>query len=65
MGINNGFDLKVLSDIMIVSFGCNWIFEFYNLCFGVMEIVLVSNDYKLGFMVDLMVKDLGFVMEVV
>jgi 3-hydroxyisobutyrate dehydrogenase len=59
LGIDNGLDPKVLSDIMKVSSGGNWTLEKYNPCPDVMEHVPSSNDYQGGFMVDLMVKDLG------
>ncbi|MCL1143362.1 3-hydroxyisobutyrate dehydrogenase [Shewanella gaetbuli] len=59
LGIDNGLDPKVLSDIMKVSSGGNWTLEKYNPCPDVMENVPSSNQYQGGFMVDLMVKDLG------
>ncbi|MFS1438090.1 3-hydroxyisobutyrate dehydrogenase [Shewanella sp. 10N.286.48.A6] len=59
LGIDNGLDPKVLSDIMKVSSGGNWTLEKYNPCPDVMDNVPASNDYQGGFMVDLMVKDLG------
>ena len=42
----------------------NWSLEVYNPYPGVMENAPASNDYQPGFMVDLMVKDLGLAMEV-
>lgn len=63
MGIDNGLDPKVLSEIMLKSSGRNWTLELYNPCPGVMENVPSSNDYKGGFMVDLMAKDLGLALE--
>ncbi|OUS68973.1 3-hydroxyisobutyrate dehydrogenase [Pseudoalteromonas sp. A601] len=63
MGINNGLDAKVLSDIMTASSGRNWTLELYNPCPGVMDTAPASNNYKPGFMVDLMAKDLGLAME--
>lgn len=63
MGINNGLDAKVLSDIMMASSGRNWTLELYNPCPGVMDTAPASKDYKPGFMVDLMAKDLGLAME--
>jgi len=63
MGINNGLDAKVLSDIMSASSGRNWTLELYNPCPGVMDSAPASNNYKPGFMVDLMAKDLGLAME--
>ena len=63
MGIDNGLDPKVLSDIMLQSSGRNWTLELYNPCPNVLENVPSSNDYKGGFMVDLMAKDLGLAMD--
>ncbi|WP_137226620.1 3-hydroxyisobutyrate dehydrogenase [Shewanella sp. MEBiC00475] len=63
LGLDNGLDPKVLSDIMKVSSGGNWTLEKYNPCPGVMENVPSSKDYQGGFMVDLMVKDLGLSQE--
>jgi 3-hydroxyisobutyrate dehydrogenase len=59
MGIDNGLDPKILSDIMLKSSGKNWCLELYNPVPGVMENVPSSHDYQGGFMVDLMLKDLG------
>ncbi len=59
MGVRNGLDPAVLSEIMLASSGRNWSLEVYNPYPGVMEKSPASNDYKPGFMVDLMVKDLG------
>ena len=64
MGARNGLDPKVLSDIMLASSGRNWSLEVYNPYPGVMPNAPASNDYKPGFMVDLMVKDLGLAMEI-
>ena len=63
MGIDNGLDPKVLSEIMLQSSGRNWTLELYNPCPDVMENVPSSNNYEGGFMVDLMAKDLGLAME--
>ncbi|GAA5314974.1 MAG: 3-hydroxyisobutyrate dehydrogenase [Candidatus Pelagadaptatus aseana] len=63
LGIDNGLDPKALSDIMLKSSGCNWSLEKYNPVPGVMEDVPASNNYQGGFMVDLMLKDLGLAME--
>lgn len=63
MGIDNGLDPKVLSDIMLQSSGRNWTLELYNPCPDVLENVPSSNQYKGGFMVDLMKKDLGLAMD--
>ena len=64
MGARNGLDPKVLSEIMLASSGRNWSLEVYNPYPGVMESAPASNDYKPGFMVDLMVKDLGLAQEI-
>ncbi len=64
MGARNGLDPSVLSDIMLASSGRNWSLEVYNPYPGVMENAPASNDYKPGFMVDLMVKDLGLAMDI-
>lgn len=63
MGINNGLDAKVLSEIMQQSSGANWTLEKYNPCPGVMENVPSSNGYQGGFLVDLMKKDLGLALD--
>ncbi|USA42540.1 3-hydroxyisobutyrate dehydrogenase [Spongiibacter taiwanensis] len=63
LGANNGLDPKVLSEIMLKSSGRNWSLEVYNPYPGVMETAPASNDYKPGFMVQLMLKDLGLAME--
>lgn len=63
MGIDNGLDPKVLSDIMLKSSGRNWTLELYNPCPDVMENVPSSNGYQGGFLVDLMAKDLGLALE--
>ncbi|MCF1428786.1 MAG: 3-hydroxyisobutyrate dehydrogenase [Shewanella sp.] len=63
LGIDNGLDPKVLSDIMKVSSGGNWTLDKYNPCPEVMDNVPSSKGYQGGFMVDLMVKDLGLAME--
>ncbi|NQZ11792.1 MAG: 3-hydroxyisobutyrate dehydrogenase [Algicola sp.] len=63
LGVDNGLDPKVLSEIMLQSSGRNWTLEVYNPCPGVMENVPSSNDYQGGFMVDLMAKDLGLAMD--
>jgi 3-hydroxyisobutyrate dehydrogenase len=63
LGIANGLDPKVLSDIMTKSSGRNWALELYNPCPGVMENVPSSKEYAGGFGVDLMLKDLGLAVE--
>ncbi len=64
LGVKNGLDAKVLSDIMLQSSGRNWVLELYNPCPGVMENAPASNDYHPGFMSKLMLKDLGLGIEV-
>lgn len=64
MGVRNGLDPAVLSEIMLASSGRNWPLEVYNPYPGVMETAPASNDYQPGFMVDLMVKDLGLAMQI-
>jgi len=59
MGARHGLDPRVLSEIMLASSGRNWSLEVYNPYPGVMDSAPASNDYHPGFMVDLMVKDLG------
>lgn len=59
LGIANGLDPKVVSEVMRQSSGHNWVLDVYNPCPGVMEGVPASHDYGGGFGVDLMLKDLG------
>ena len=63
LGLANGLDAKVLSNIMSKSSGSNWTLDVYNPCPDVMNNVPSSNDYQGGFMVDLMAKDLGLAMD--
>ena len=63
LGVDNGLDAKVLSDIMLQSSGRNWSLELYNPFPGTMENVPSANDYKGGFQTDLMNKDLGLALE--
>lgn len=63
MGMKNGLDPAVLSEIMKQSSGGNWALNVYNPVPGVMEGVPSSNDYQGGFQVDLMYKDLGLAMD--
>jgi 3-hydroxyisobutyrate dehydrogenase len=64
MGARNGLDPKVLSEIMLASSGRNWSLEVYNPYPDVMPTAPASNGYKPGFMVDLMVKDLGLAAQI-
>ncbi len=63
LGITNGLDPAVLSNIMSKSSGSNWTLDVYNPCPDVMEDVPSSNNYQGGFIVDLMAKDLGLAMD--
>ena len=63
LGVKNGLDPKVLSDIMLQSSGRNWTLEVYNPYPQVMENVPSSNGYKGGFMSKLMQKDLNLAMQ--
>ena len=63
LGVDNGLDPTVLSEIMLQSSGRNWSLELYNPYPGVMDGVPASNDYQGGFQVNLMNKDLGLAME--
>lgn len=62
LGVDNGLDPKVLSDIMQQSSGGNWALNLYNPYPGVMEGVPASRAYQGGFLVELMAKDLGLAM---
>ncbi len=64
MGVRHGLDPAVLSEIMLASSGRNWSLEVYNPYPGVMDKAPASNNYQPGFMVDLMVKDLGLAMAI-
>jgi 3-hydroxyisobutyrate dehydrogenase len=63
LGIANGMDPLVLSEVMSKSSGRNWTLEVYNPCPGVMENAPASKGYAGGFGVDLMLKDLGLAVE--
>ncbi len=63
LGVANGLDPSVLSDIMKQSSGGNWALNVYNPYPGVMDGVPASRDYSGGFQVDLMIKDLTLAME--
>ncbi len=63
LGVNNGLDPAVLSEIMKQSSGGNWSLNVYNPYPGVMDAVPASRGYQGGFLVDLMNKDLGLAME--
>jgi len=63
LGVANGLDPKVLSEIMRRSSGGNWALEKYNPMPGVMETAPASKNYAGGFGTDLMLKDLGLAQE--
>ena len=63
LGVDNGLDPKVLSDILLKSSGRNWSLELYNPWPGVMENSAASRGYEGGFQTDLMNKDLGLAMQ--
>lgn len=63
LGVANGLDPTVLSDIMKQSSGGNWSLNVYNPYPGVMEGVPASRGYAGGFLVDLMSKDLQLAMD--
>ncbi|XOV82103.1 MAG: 3-hydroxyisobutyrate dehydrogenase [bacterium] len=63
LGVDQGLDPKVLSDIMKASSGGNWALNVYNPYPGVMDNVPAARGYKGGFLVDLMRKDLGLALE--
>jgi 3-hydroxyisobutyrate dehydrogenase len=63
LGVANGLDPKILSEIISKSTGCNWSIEKYNPWPGVLENVPAAKGYAGGFGVDLMLKDLGLASE--
>ena len=63
LGVNNGLDARVLSQIMRRSSGSNWVLEVYNPWPGVMEDVPAARKYAGGFVVDLMIKDLDLALK--
>mgnify|MGYP001164616671 FL=1 len=63
LGVKNGRDPAVLSEIMKQSSGGNWALNVYNPWPGVMEGSAASRDYQGGFLTDLMAKDLGLAWE--
>lgn len=61
LGVANGVDPKVLSEMMAQSAGSNWALKVYNPWPGVMENVPAARGYSGGFGVNLMLKYLGLV----
>ena len=64
LGVQNGLDPKVLSEIMQQSSGDNWSLQRYNPYPGVMPDAPSSRNYAGGFGVSLMLKDLTLSQEV-
>ena len=64
LGVKNGLNPEILSEIMRKSSGGNWSLEVYNPYPGVMKEVPASRGYKGGFLNKLMFKDLGLAQEV-
>ncbi len=63
LGVANGLDPKVLSQMMAVSTGRSWATEVCNPWPGVLENAPASRGYTGGFGNDLMLKDLGLAAE--
>ena len=63
LGVDNGLDPAVLSEIIKRSSGGNWSLNVYNPYPGVMDGVPASRGYEGGFLVDLMTKDLGLAVQ--
>jgi len=63
LGVKNGLDASVLSEIMRKSSGGNWSLEVYNPYPGVMSTAPASRNYEGGFLNKLMAKDLGLAKE--
>jgi 3-hydroxyisobutyrate dehydrogenase len=63
LGVANGLDPAVLSEVMQQSSGGNWSLNVYNPYPGVMVGSPASRGYEGGFLVDLMTKDLGLAMD--
>ena len=59
LGMDNGLDPAVLSEIMKNSSGGNWVLNKYNPVPGIMANTPASDEYQGGFMTALMMKDLG------
>lgn len=63
LGIKNGLDPKVLTEIMCQSSGQNVVLQTYNPCPGVMDNVPSARGYSGGFATNLMLKDLRLAAE--
>lgn len=64
LGVKNGLDPAVLSEIMLQSSGRNWTLEVYNPYPGILEKVPSSRGYSGGFMSQHMHKDLHLALQV-
>lgn len=63
LGIANGLDPKVLSDIIGSSSGASWTLSTNNPCPGTLDTAPSARGYSGGFATDLMLKDLGLAVE--
>jgi len=63
LGVKLGVDANKLAEIVNTSSGRCWSSDTYNPCPGVMPKVPASNQYKGGFAVDLMRKDLQLALQ--
>lgn len=63
LGINNGLDPKVLTDIMSNSTSACWSLTVQNPVPGVVDTAPANREYHGGFMTKLMQKDLGLALE--
>lgn len=63
LGISNGLDPKVLSEIISGSSGASWVLSSNNPCPGTIETAPSARGYSGGFATDLMLKDLGLAVE--
>ncbi|WP_019672394.1 3-hydroxyisobutyrate dehydrogenase [Psychrobacter lutiphocae] len=63
LGVKNGLDAAVLSEVMLQSSGCNWTLEVYNPYPGIQEKVPASRGYSGGFMTQHMHKDLHLALQ--
>jgi len=63
LGVSQGIDATVLADIINASSGRCWSSDSYNPYPGIIDTAPASRDYRGGFGVDLMLKDLGLAAE--
>lgn len=64
LGMKMGLDPKLMASVINISTGRSWSSDTYNPIPGVMPNVPSSNDYKGGFAVQLIAKDLSLASEV-